>query len=301
MSPAPSLNALRTFHAVADTLSISTAARELGVTPGAVSRQIKNLEESVGVALLVRDGRGMRLTADGKELERGLADVFSQIGAAVERLRRPVRGERLRVTVPPEFASGWLVPRLERFSALRPETEVILIDSAEKVGVSGGSELVVGWGQCQDDSTTVAERLSAQEEIFPICGRRSCAGGFAGATLLHRQSTSNPWDWPEWSAFMRAVGLNGKDPTVGPRLTPALLLDATCGGRGVMLANTTIAHDGLLAGTLGRPIAESMKVENSYWLLTARAERSRPEVVAFRSWLKEEFDTCFPRGGGHER
>ena len=299
MTTSPSLNALKTFYAVANTLSITAAARELGVTPGAVSRQLKSLEESIGVALLVRDGRRMRLTADGRELEKGLEDVFSRIGEAVERLRRPVRGDRVRVAAPSMFASGWLVPRLERFRTLRPQAEVILFDRSEHASFSGNAELAIVWERSPEDPTAIVERLSSAEEVFPVCGRRACSGGgLANATLLHLETVGNAWNWPDWPEFMHTVGLNGIDTDLGPRLTPPLILDATRGGRGVMLASTTIAHDGLADGTLGRPVAESMKVEASFWLLTERTASDRPEVKAFRSWIKKEFDTCFPRGGG---
>ena len=146
MNHLPSLNALRAFHAVARLQSVSEAARELAVTPGAVSRQIKNLEEDVGVHLFTRKGSGMHLTEDGRALENGLSDAFMQIAEAVERLRQPVRGERLRVAVPPVFASAWLIPRLVRFNALRPGTEIIIIDRIETTVVSSGCELVIGWG-----------------------------------------------------------------------------------------------------------------------------------------------------------
>lgn len=299
MVTSPSLNALRTFYAVADTLSITAAARELGVTPGAVSRQIKGLEESVGVDLLVREGRRIRLTADGRELEKGLEDVFSRIGEAVDRLRRPIRGERLRVAATSMFASAWLVPRLEGFRAQRPQAEVILFDRSGHASFSDDAEVAIVWERDPEDPTAIVERLSREEEVFPVCGRRACSdGGLANATLLHLQAVGNAWDWPDWPGFMRTVGLNGIDTDLGPRLAPALMLGATREGRGVMLTNTTIAHDGLADGTLGRPVAESMRVEASYWLLTKRAACSRPEVQAFRTWLKKEFDTCFPRGGG---
>jgi LysR family glycine cleavage system transcriptional activator len=290
----PSLNALHTFHAVAREGSLTAAAAELGVTTSAVSRQIRNLEECVGVALLIRNGRGMRLTADGRALEGGLQDAFSAIATAVHRLQQPARGERLRVTVPPVFASAWLIPRLQRFNTSRPEIEVILVDSGERVGVSDTSEVVVGWGLYADETTALAERLSGPEEMFPLCARQACpAGDLSGATLLHRQTVGTPWVWPTWPSFLEAVGLDGVDAHAGPSLTPGLLLDAARTGRGVMLANTTIAHDELSSGRLVRPVAESLRVEEAYWLLTARAACDRPEVSAFRDWLKGEFETCF--------
>ena len=294
----PSLNALRAFYTVASAGSHAAAARELGVTTSAISRQIGNLEECVGVALLVRDGRRMRLTADGRALEAKLEDAFARIADAVESLGRPVRGERLRVVVPPMFASCWLLPRMERFGALRPEAEVILIDEAERVTVTDSSDLVISWGHIGDAPAVVAERLSASEEVFPVCLPGVCGdNGLAGATLLHYETVGNAWGWPGWPEFIEAVGLDRAGLIDGPRLTPALLLDAVRRGKGVVLANDALAHDDLAAGRLVRPIAESMKLEDSYWLLSKRAASDRPEILAFRSWLKKEFAVCFGRRG----
>ena len=302
MTTTPSLNALRAFHAVAQTLSVTAAARELGVTPGAVSRQIKSLEENIGLALLVRDGRSMRLTADGRELEEGLEDIFSRIGEAVDRLKRPARGARLRVMVPPIFASCWLLSRLEGFKERRPDTEVILIDLAEKTGTKRGIDLVISWGRLEEGPNVIAERLSPSENVFPVCLPGICGrDGLTGATLLHYETVGNSWGWPSWPEFIDAVGLDSSELRDGPRLTPALLLDAARRGKGVMLANDALAHDDLASGRFVRPIAESMRVEDSYCLLMDRAARNRPEVQAFRNWIKGEFAACFPRGGGGGR
>ena len=290
----PSLNALRAFHAVASAGSHAAAARELGVTTSAISRQISNLEECIGIALLVRDGRRMRLTADGRALEEGLADAFTQIADTVKSLGRPARGERLRVVAPPMLASCWLLPRLERFGAFRPETEIVLIDSAEKTAVTNNFDLAISWGRFEDDPTATAERLSETEEVFPVCRPGVCGGdGLAGAALLHYETVGNSWGWPGWPEFVEATGLDRAELNDGPRLAPALLLDAVRRGKGVMLANDALAHDDLASGWLVRPISASMKTDRSYWILTSRDASDRPEVLAFRNWLKKEFAACF--------
>ena len=294
-----SLNALRAFHAVAQTLSVTAAARGLGVTPGAVSRQIKNLEENIGLALLVRSGRGVRLTADGRELEERLEDVFSRIDEAIDSLKQPARGARLRVMVPPMFASCWLLPRFDRFSKQRLDTEIILIDSAQKVSVTRNIDLAISWGRPEKNPSMIAERLSAAEKVFPVCRPGVCGrDGLAGAILLHYETIGNSWGWPGWPEFIDAVGLDCGEFRTGPRLTPALLLDAVRRGKGVMLANHTITLDELASGQLVRPISESMEVEEGYSLLIDRAAHSRPEVQAFRKWIKDEFTACFPVAGG---
>ena len=285
----PSLNALRAFHVAARTGSLTEAAAELSVTKGAVSRQIRGLEECIGLALFVREGRGTRLTADGRELQNGLSDAFMQIAEAVERLRHPARREKLRVTVPPIFASTWLLPRLGRFREIRPETEIVLVDSREMVGASSRDEVVVEWGVFEEDATTVAQRLSDTEEVFPVCRPNACPGpGLAGAALLEREVIGQGWNWPDWSTFLAAVGLAGIETTGKSALTARLLLDAARQGRGVILACTTIARADLAAGILVRPVPESLPVDDSFWLLIHRPAYRRPEVRAFAAWLDEE-------------
>lgn len=298
----PSLNALRAFDAVARQQSVSAAAATLAVTPSAVSRQISNLEEYFGVALLAHNGRGICLTADGRRLESGLADSFTQITVAVERFRQPARGNTLQIFAPPLFALGWLIPRLDQFGASRPETQVILIDKGEKIGSAQSADLAIGWGRFKDDAATVAEQLTAPEEVFPVCRPGVCPdGSLAGATLLHREAVGDAWRWPDWPAFLATVGLDGAGTVGGLRLTAGLLLDAARQGKGVMLANNTMIYDDVVAGRLVRPVMQSMPTDDSYWLLTSRTERDRPEVVAFRNWLVEEAGACFGNGDAEVR
>ena len=297
MTDLPSLNALRAFDSVARLRSVTAAAAELSVTPSAVSRQISNLEEEIGIALLKREGRGVCLTADGRRLESGLADAFTQITSAVERLRQPSRGDRLRIIIPPMFASAWLLPRLDRFRASKPETDVILIDKDEQTEVASAADLVIAWGRFEDNAETIAEQLTKQEEMFPICRQHVCPGGsLTGATLLDREAVGNAWSWTEWTAFLAAVGRDDSGVVEGPRLAAGLLLDVTRQGKGVRLANTTVAHDDIAAGRLVRPIVESMATDDSYWLLTSRTKRNRPEIAAFRGWLLDELAACFGHG-----
>ena len=298
MKHLPSLNALRAFDAVARLHSVSAAAAELAVTSSAVSRQISNLEDDIGVALVTRDGRGLRLTADGERLGSGLADAYDQISCAVELLHKPARGNRLRILVPPVFASAWLIPRLDRFNARHPETDVILIIMDKQLREpTDGADFLVGWGAYENSATIVADKLTGPEEIFPVCRPRLCEGeDLEGATLIDREAAGTAWAWPDWDTFLKSVGVAYWSTVPRSRLSPSLLLDAVREGQGVMLANTTIAHDDIAAGRLVRPIAESMAIEESYWLLTNRPERETQEVTAFRDWLIDEAAACFGRG-----
>ena len=285
----PSLKALRAFDAVARLKSVTAAADELCVTPSAVSRQISSLEDDVGVELLRPDGRGCCLTADGKLLESGLEGVFGRIAEAVERVRRPSRGTEVRVRVGVMFAAACLVPLLDKFNRVAPGAEIVLVDMTTPADWVRQADIVIDWGAVESDATTVAERLSGDEEIFPVCAPGVCReGSLAGATFLSLARAGEPWRWPDWPEFLAAVGL----PHPGGRshrLSSALLLRAVRNGRGVALSCSTLARNDLRSGALVRPVAESMTTEEGYWIRTSRIALDRPEVATFRSWLLKEF------------
>ena len=298
MSDLPSLNALRAFDAVARLHSVTAAAAELSVTPSAISRQISNLEEEIGIALMTRNGRGVRLTDDGMRLEGGLAGAFGQIAAAVDGLRRPASVQPLRIVVPPMLASVWLIPRLDRFMEQCPETDVILVDSEEKTEISTRCDCAIAWGRFKDSATMVAERVTSAEQVFPVCRPDICGdAGLKGVTLLELETAAYVQAWPDWPAFKTAVGLDLADTVTGPRLTAGPLVDAVRQGKGAMLSCTSLAQDDIAAGRLVRPVAEALPVEDAYWLLISGNGRHRQEVEDFRSWLLQESSASMARGG----
>ena len=120
----PPLNALRAFEAVARLESMSRAADELAVTPGAVSQQVRQLEEHVGVKLFERQGRMLALNGAGRAAAGAMTDAFAALGHAVSLMRQPVERRSLTVSVAPSFAGKWLAPRLHRFQEQYPGVEV---------------------------------------------------------------------------------------------------------------------------------------------------------------------------------
>ena len=292
MARLPSLNALRAFETVARLGSVSLAGDELSVTPGAVSRHIKELENDLGVTILERDGRGVCLTADGKRLRNNLRPAFEMINSAVLRMRRDPRRKRLLIMVSPLFATNWLIPRLELFSRRAPKVDIVV---ADRFGVedpaAAGVDIVIEWGIFDNTAEFQAERLT-RERVIPVCSRSACPdGNLADATFLHRHGLPKTFDFPDWSAFLAAVGLeelDGIGSHAGSSFSRGLIIDAAREGMGVALVYATVARDDLAAGRLVRPIPESMETDIGYWLLTSRAARDRSEVKAFRAWLLEE-------------
>ena len=302
MLGSPSLNALRAFEAVARLGSISLAGGELSVTPGAISRHIKELESDLGISILERDGRGVRLTADGSHLKKGLYPAFNMINRAVLGMRRDPRRKRLNVAVVPLFAESWLMPRLSRFNRLTPKIDVVVADRFGEA-TAADVDMVIEWGAFESVADVEAERLT-YERVFPVCSPKICPNRtLAGATLVHRHSFPNRYDFPDWPVFLDAVGLDsveGLDPHAGISVSGGLVMSAVRSGMGVALANTTIAHDDLAAGRLVRPVPHTMETEVGYWLLIPNAVKERSEVKAFRAWLLDELAGSFDQSAEEE-
>lgn len=287
----PSLTALRVFETVARLKSVKAAADELCVTRSAVYHQIGRLEDDIGVALLERDGDGWRLTAEGLVLDRSLEHFFGRVAEAVDRIRRPARGSKLRVRAGVMFASAWLIPRLEAFHRVMPDTNVMLVGMDDSADWSGQTDVAIDWGTFKSDASVVAEKLSNDEEIFPVCRPGVCRdGGLAGATLLHLARAGRSRHWPEWPEFLAAVNLSDA-PVGGRRLSAGMLWRAVRNGEGVALSCSTLARDDIRSGDLVRPIGESIATEAGYWIMTPRTALDRPEVGIFRKWLLDELAT----------
>jgi LysR family transcriptional regulator, glycine cleavage system transcriptional activator len=295
----PSLNALKAFEAVARTGSVAAAAEELAVTPGAVSRQLRVLEEDLGLALVERAGRGLALTQAGARCYAGLAPAFAQIAATVRRLSEPGGRDSLVVAVEPVFAATWLVQRLDRLAAAVPDLDVTVDASAQRADPRRlSADVLIDYGRLGAVEGFSSEKL-LDEEIFPVCSPARAAslggpGDLARATLLHYDAAPRSWDWPDWATFLAAIGVAGVDARRGPRFVAgALVMEAAREGQGVALATTSIAHDDLKAGRLARPFAESLATDCGYYLLVPQARAGRADIRVFRTWLFDEIAACF--------
>ena len=300
-----SLNALRALDSLYRTGSVTDAADELSVTPGAVRRHLSALNEDLGVAVVERDGRSTRLTAAGDRLALRLRSAFAEIDKALALTRAPaaVRGT-VRLSAAMIFAKAWLVPRIGGFGD--GEVDIVFHDDPGLTGRPGaGADLAVTWGRRPGGAEYAAEKLG-EEAAFPVCapevGRLiGESGGLAGVPLLHYADIPSNWEWPTWPVFLQRTGIDGEGAGRDIRMGRGLIMEAARAGQGLALANTTLAHDDLAAGRLVRPFSASMAIDAGYWLLTPLDRPVRPEVAAFRDWLRNEYSACFGARAGFVR
>jgi len=286
MENLPPLNALRVFEAAARLGTFSAAAVELAVTQGAVSRQIRLLEDRLGLALFRRAGRRVHLTQEGRDYQATVRAALEAIAAKTAQLSRRRRRGRLVVSTVPSFAAKWLAPRLSAWRAVSPDVELQVIGAYEPAAFGrDGVDVAIRFGRGPWPGLHV-ERL-AEEALFPVCsaafaereGIRS-ASDLLRVPLFDREMTEG---WTEWFA---AMGLKGAQPSALMRLRDAsAAIEAALGGQGVALANTSLAAGDIAAGRLVRPVDGAIRSAFAYHVVCPEGALARAPVAAFRDWI----------------
>lgn len=286
----PPLNSLRAFEAVARHLSITQAAEELGVTPGAVSQSVKALEDYVGRALLNRTPRGLAMTDAAEAALASLSEGFDLLAEGARRLSGPERGGRLTVSVAPSFAAKWLAPRLTDLMESHPDLDLQIHASMGLADFeSEGVDIAIRYGAGKWRG--LESKLLLREEVTPVCAQRlgdeiGSPSDLAKFTLIHDDSSLSDESCPDWSMWLKAAGVTNIDASRGPRFNQSnLALEAAANGRGVVLAKRALAQNDLDNGRLAAPFAMRTPIEFAYYLVhpPGRA-RSRP-ARAFITWL----------------
>ncbi|MFD4840125.1 LysR substrate-binding domain-containing protein [Achromobacter sp. NPDC058515] len=285
------LLALRAFTETGRLGSLKAAAEVLGVTPGAVSQQIRLLEDRLGVALFVRERHGVRLTQAGASAYPGLLRAFEQIEESMSLLQSHSARRALTISTVPSFASSWLVPRLGGFSALHPDIEV-RVEASSKLADFKRDRIDVtlrhGLGHYPGLS---AFRLMAPV-LLPVASPALLAQGPAIAhpedclkyTLLQDA------DRADWALWLQAHGVDaGPDAQRGPSFEDDLLLMRAAGaGQGIALVQDTHAREDLESGKLAVALDRPWPARFAYYIVSRPDALARPEVQAFIDWVKAE-------------
>lgn len=286
----PPLNALRVFESAARHLSFTKAAAELFVTQGAVSHQIKALEEFLGQPLFLRRNRKLLLTDTGQAYLLPVRKALDDLRWATRQLQEQDSQGVLTIAVLPSFAARWLVPRLARFRQRHPEIEIRLAPSAQVVDFSQNDmDVGIRYGRGRYPGLK-AYRLMT-EDIFPVCSPALLEGphplrtpaDLAHFHLLHDDMLV---DWRTW---LLAAGVDNIDADRGTVLDDsAMVIQAALTGQGIALARSVLVEDELKAGHLIRPFKLSLPAEFAYYFVCPEQAVERPKIVSFRDWLFSE-------------
>jgi LysR family glycine cleavage system transcriptional activator len=257
----PPLNALKAFEAAARHESFTRAAAELCVTQGAVSHQVKALEEVLGLKLFNRERRRLTLTEAGRDYLVIVRDALDRIALGTESLIQRQSSGALTVSTSPDFAAKWLVHRLGSFAEAHPDMDLRVSATLHHVDFAREEvDIAVRHGDGNWPGLDVT-RLSA-EELFVVCSPKLLSGRYrirkpadlVRFPLLHLD------DRKDWSKWLEQAGVADVELSHGPVLNRAsMVIDAAVDGQGVALARTTLAAWDLLNGRLVRPFAEGRR------------------------------------------
>src|SRR5581483_9685493 len=289
----PPLSSLRAFEAAARQESFKRAAAELGVTPTAISHQIRQLEADLGVALFTRETRRVVLAEKGRALYPALREALDRMAAAVDDVRRrPVRRiATLSATV--AFTAKLLVPRAARFRALNPGWDLRLHASDDPVDLPAGeADAAIRYGLGPYWGLDAVPLFT--DEFAPICSPHLAVSRTADllqATLIHVdwRSGTLKHSVPTWTRWAEKAGLKGLDSEGGISFNDeSSAIQAAIGGQGVALLSLTLVAAELASGSLVQPFGPRLEGLGYHFVFPPGAA-TRPAVSVLQRWLSTEF------------
>jgi LysR family transcriptional regulator, glycine cleavage system transcriptional activator len=279
------LNALRVFEAVAQTNSMARASEALSVQPSAVSMQMKNLNEYVGVALVRSRGRKLELTAAGLELLPAVRSGLAEIEAKIRTLQSAAATRPYTLSVLPSFLHCWLLPRLPNFEELHPDFKLQILTSRELVDVTNGAvDAAVRLGTGKWPSIASVKLMN--EKLIPVAAPKVAkkVGAFArgripaNAKLLH--SSVDPWSfWTGETILDRHHKLQIDDSFA--------LLTAAEDGRGVALVRESLCDRAFKTGRLVK-LGEPIDYRYSSFFVQALHSSTQQRGDVLLQWLKAQ-------------
>ena len=290
----PVLDLLVGFEAAARHLSFTRAGEELYLTQSAVSRQIKELEEQLGVALFQRRHRALALTPEGQQFYAAATQVLVTMRAATDRLRQRSGRQAIALTTTHSFAALWLIPRLAGFTRAHPEADVrITADTRVQDLERDGLDIAIRHGPPSLAGPN-AIRLFG-ERVFPVCSPK----------LLRKKTLKKPQDlqnhvllqyddpdgrhpWLHWKTWLEVAGIADLRPAGTLSFSGyEQIIPAALAGHGVALGRTPLVRDLLASKELVAPFRSSADPARAYFAIVSKRAAGRPEVAAFVEWLKE--------------
>jgi LysR family glycine cleavage system transcriptional activator len=287
----PSLNAVRMFEAAAHHRNFTRAAEQLFVTQGAVSRQIKRLEQDLNQMLFLRDGPKLELTNAGDRFYKAVAEGLGIIRRSTLEMKRLSAIPTLTISVLPFFAANWLVPRMVEFQRENDNIELRIAASYEPVDFLRRPDIDVairfGTGHWQG----IYSECLINEQIFPVCSPvflTRAKGLQQPEDLLRFQLIYADNDNDQWDHWFEAAHISPPTDQSGPRYSNELLLhQAAIKGQGITLARSLLVADEIQAGRLVRLFDISVTSTNSYYFVCSAGRETEENIQLLLLWLRQ--------------
>src|SRR5919109_4326499 len=292
----PSLDLLTGFEAAARHLSFTKAGEELFLTQSAVSRQIKELEDQLGVALFHRRHRALALTDAGQQFYAAAAQVITTMRTATERLRSQSGRKRpLSVTTTHSFAALWLIPRLAGFTRSHPGIDVrITADTRVQDLDRDGLDLAIRHGPASLAGPNAVKLFG--ERVFPVCSPKLLNDksrplrepkDLRYHCLLQYDDPEGRHPWLHWKTWLEVERIADLRPAGTLTFSGyEQIIPAAIAGHGVGLGRSPLVKDLITEGELVAPFKSQADPARAYFAIVSRNAAGRPEVSAFVEWLK---------------
>ena len=287
----PPLRSLRAFQLAARNLSFKLAAEELFLTPSAVSHQVKNLEEFLGIDLFIRKTRALELTAPGKNYFDFLDAMFTRLQTETHQLRAEYGRTMLRVCLPPLFASEIFMPRMEALQSIMPDTDIRISTQPSLMKVHPAEadlSILLGNDEWEDLVTyplfTRRLVITASPELAGKVDRPSF-GSLNGQTLIVHENRPNAWG--NWAKHVGEPA-----PQAGNILrfdSKTAVIQAATQGLGFAIVSLPMSERWLKSGELVRVFDTEWITDEKFYLAHRPDELNRPELVSLVQWIIREF------------
>ncbi len=292
----PPLDLFRTFEAVARHRSFTLAAGELCLTQSAVSRQVKTLEDALGLQLFRRLHRAIELTAEGQRLFESVTRGLDDVSACLAALGAAAKVPQITVCASVAFAWFWLMPRLERFGGLQPDVDIRVLATDQPVLPGAGEvDVAVLFGSGQWEG--LKAQLLFGERVYPVCSPAYQRDHLAlrrpedllNQTLLHLEYGKPSFGGVDWRTWLLRQGVIGQPVRRGLRFNSyPMVLRAAEAGHGVALGWSYITDPLLAEGRLVCPVDRTLETLEGYYLCTSNEAGRSAGTAAFLEWITAE-------------
>ncbi len=295
IDPMPPLNSLVAFDAAARHLSFTLAAQELNVTQGAISRQVRLLEDYLGKELFERTTRTINLSPTGSQYYEAVHESLMQLSRATGTIRHWQGAQQVTVLTSTALASLWLLPKVAEFQRDNEEIDLRII-AHDHVKDFSRLDCDLALYYCRTRPKDVQVTPLFSEEVFPVCSPAYLARHpelrtpeqLSSCTWLWLDDPQRDWiGWPEW---FEGLGHQSQQPKHRININSySMLIQSALTGQGIALAWSNLVDTHLQTGALVRPVEAVLKTDAQFCLLEPQRRGAwRPSVKRFRAWLIDQ-------------
>jgi LysR family glycine cleavage system transcriptional activator len=293
MHELPPLNALKAFDSVARHESVSHAANELCVTPGAITKQIQHLESFLGVPLFIRRHRQIILNEQGKIFQRAVSKALLEIQTATNNIKGSAQNSTLKIRSYTTFSIRWLIPHAPKFLSANPEISLELTTSLDPVDFARDNiDCAIRLGSGDWPNATSTKLID--NVIVPVCSPQYLKGkkmktpkDLLACNLLHIKRRPN-----DWNLWFSGIGLSVDVMPQGMMCENSeIAYSAAKEGLGIAMAQYFLVRDDIELGKLVRPVMQSHDCgDNTYYLVMPSNTQQNIHSRKFKEWILSEIE-----------